>query len=187
MFRILAALFALNFILLLTDGFYESGGGIQTTTLDVAITEVSTTITANTTGFASNQTIRINNEDILVTSLDATHFYTSTPYRGWNDTEIDSHAAGALIYTPGSSLINDMMNFDITTTETGGGASGDSEGSVVSIDEDFWGRSIPKMFYWNYGIFTDNDLNIIRYFLMGVCGILTAIIALNMLPFVNFG
>lgn len=188
MFRVLAALFLLNIVLMLTDGIFDAGGGVQATELTADLSATGTIIyVEDTEGFAAgNMTITIGLEDIIYTSKDSTHFYTNAALRGVHGTEAASHADGDLVYTPGAALINEMLNYDITTTETGAGASGEAEGSVVSVNADFWERGLPKMFTWNYGIFNNGDLVIIRYILMGLCGILTAIIALKMLPFINF-
>lgn len=188
MFRVLAALFVLNIIMMLTDGIFDSGGGIQATQLNGAITETSTVITVdNTTGFAdSYKTITIGFEDIKYVSKDETHFYTTLDNRGYNDTEIDSHPDNAIVYTAGAAMVDSLMDYDITTTDTGAGASGEAEASVIQTDESFWKTILPRMFLWDYGIFENGDLKLIRYILMGICGILTAIIAIKMLPFVNF-
>lgn len=186
MFRILAAIFMLNIVFLLTDGIYESGGGIQATALSADLTAVATTIgVVSTDGFSSdNKTISIGDEDIYYITNTALTFNNCV--RGYNDTEATVHSAGDIVYDRGASLVNELMGYDITTTGTGAGASGEAEGSVVSTDESFWSDTIPKMFFWDYGFF-NGQLEIFRYLLMGICGILTAIIAMNMLPFVNFG
>lgn len=188
MFKLIAALFLLNMILWLTDGIMDSGGGIQATQLDGAITETSTTITVDdTTGFKdAYATITIGLEDIYYTSKDSTHFYTALVYRGYNNTEAAEHVDDSLVYTPGAALIDSMMDYDITVTETGAGASGEAEASVVTTSSEFWTQGFPKMISWNYAIFENGDLKIIKYALMGICGILTVIIAMKMLPFINF-
>lgn len=187
MFKLLGALFVLNIIFLLTDGIMDNGGGVQATQLNGAITETSTTITVDdTTYFTSgNKTITIGGEQIYYTSKDATHFYTALGYRGYNDTEAAAHADGTMVYTAGAAMVDSLMDYSITTTETGAGASGEASGSVVTSKPDLWTEVLPQMFFWKYGIL-EGDFFIIRYVLMGLCGILTAIIAMKMLPFVNF-
>jgi len=182
MFRLLAAIFALNFIFLLTDGIYEGGGGVQTTILDGDLSAVAVIITVDSTdGFAdADKTVRIGTEDVFYTGTGATTFTGCV--RGYNDTIAVTHDDGDLLYDRGAGLVNELMDYDITTTAV----TGEVEASVVSEVESFWGDTIPTMFLWDYGFF-NGELAIIRYFLMAICGLLTAIIAMNMIPFINFG
>jgi hypothetical protein len=186
MWRIIAFLFLLNLIFLATDYSSDETGGINTTKLTADITKTTVSIPVQSTaGYPSgNATITIGQEDIFYTSKDATHFITATTYRGYGQTVPAIHDSGSLVYDMYTGSVNKMLNYDITTTETGGGAGGTASASVVSSDDSVFNTVLPNFFTWNYYVLNSNEIGqFIRTILLTICGILTVIIGWNMLPF----
>ena len=178
MYKLLAFFIALNFVLLITDGAYEDTAAFQTAYLTSNIDSDDTTIPVDSTdGYAAkDKTITINGEDIYYTSKDATHFYlTSATLRGYNETTPANHLTGAIVYNRGSSLVNELVDYDVSST-----GSTASDASVIDVTWKFATRTVPKMISWNYAIF-NGDLVIIRYFLMMLGAALTLVIGLSML------
>ena len=186
MWRIIAFLFLLNMIFLATDYSSDETGGINTTKLTSDISSASIIIPVqSTSGYPSgNATITIGQEDIFYTTKDATRFYTAIIYRGYGQTEATSHSTGALVYDMYMSSVNKMLSYDVTTTETGGGAGGTASASVISSKDTVSDSVLPNIFTWNYYVLNSNTIGqFARVILVTICGILTVIIGWNMLPF----
>lgn len=186
MWKLTVALFLLFIVFAITDGMMEGGGGVQATKLNGAITEESTIITVDDASYfaSANKTIIIGSEMIYYTSRDDTHFYTSIEYRGYNDTDIETHNDNANVYTVPASVVNDMFgNVSVFLHEIGD-TTQVAESSPV-LGRDFWIKTFPKLLTWDFSIL-GGDLVIVRYCLMGASILLLALIAMKMIPFVNF-
>jgi hypothetical protein len=136
---------AITFFLLalLAFGLYmavlNGGGGVADTTLTATISTNDTTIpVVSTTGFLSSDYIYIGNEEILYSSNNATAFLGCT--RGYGQSEVATHAAGAAIYTGEVSSINQALGFNIGQVITGWGPL-----CIIIIPVNFLTMTIPRM------------------------------------------
>lgn len=123
---------------------------------NVTEAEVASIEVASTEGFLSADYIIINEEKILYTATDATHFLNLT--RGHDDTKAAAHTAGTMIYTADASAINSALGFSVAATS-------DSMGlwAVVTIPFFFLTRTLPHIVMMNFNFLTGN-LAIIGWF-----------------------
>jgi len=141
----------------------QGSGGISTTELNGAIDEDDATIIVNSTvGFPNIDFIIIDNERILYAGINPPAYDRFTGCtRGYGGTEATVHSDEAHVYIFESSMINQMMGYNITAVM-------DEGGILMSIR---LGRAILSLLVNAIGIqftFLGTELALFSYFYMAM-------------------
>lgn len=142
------------------DAFFK-GGGAATSMLAFPVTTSDVSIAiVDTTGFADQDIVNIDDEDIRYTSIVGNSLTGCT--RGYNSTTAAIHNTGTYVYTMDTGTINKALGFDIASSSVGSGAF-----SVLIISAQFLVKVIPNVVLWNFAFF-EGQLVYLRYILMAV-------------------
>jgi len=163
--RLIAGFLVFYILNVFLNGIMEGGGGMNTTRLTAALSEVGTTITvANTNGFLRADYVTIGDEDMRYVSRTATTFTVATDGRGYNGTDAVEHAANAKVYSRSSSIVNGMIGFNVASTST---SVGGINFGIALLQ--FMNKSLPMLITWDFAHFRVNEwLQLLRYFFIAM-------------------
>lgn len=92
----------------------QGGGGLLAQPLTAAVDDDDVTLSVpSTKGFLNIDSVQVDNEKILYSSITATTFAVSQ--RGYNGTTATSHSKGAKVYTMEAGLVNSMAGYRIAS------------------------------------------------------------------------
>jgi hypothetical protein len=127
----------------------SDGQGMAASRLTVNLNSTSTSITvASTTGFLTADTLTIEDEKIVYTSIDSTHFLNCT--RGYDGTIAKQHVINSkgiypMVYSPESSIINDALGFSPGAISAVNGFT-----AIVTVPLNFFTRTLPNVLTFNF-------------------------------------
>jgi hypothetical protein len=148
-----AAGFTMAFVMMQIISFNVEGqGGLAatSTTSTISITEVSVINVTSTGGFLSVDYVVIGSEIICHTGRTGTTFTGLT--RGCRDTDAQTHAAGVRVYNETTSVMNQVIGFNIAETMSTSGPI-----RVVIMVPRALMHAVPKLIQWDYS-YLEGDL-----------------------------
>jgi len=129
----------------------EGYGGLAATSLTSTIALDAATVPVTTTsGFLTPDYIVIGDEAICYTTLTASSFTSLT--RGCRDTEAQSHVAGARVYNETTSVMNEVVGFNIAETMSTSGAI-----RTITMVPRALLHAVPRLVMWDYS-YLEGDL-----------------------------
>ncbi|KKM21597.1 hypothetical protein LCGC14_1633800 [marine sediment metagenome] len=129
----------------------EGYGGLAATSLTSTIALDAATVPVTTTsGFLTPDYIVIGDEAICYTTLTASSFTNLT--RGCRDTEAQSHVAGARVYNETTSVMNEVVGFNIAETMSTSGAI-----RTITMVPRALLHAVPRLVMWDYS-YLEGDL-----------------------------
>ncbi len=123
----------------------EGEGGLAATRLTSAmsIAEVSVVNVASTNGFLTEDYFVVGSEIICHTGRTGTTFTGLT--RGCRETDAQTHAVGSRVYNEATSVVNQVVGFNIAETMSTSGPI-----RVVIMVPSALMHAIPKLIQWDY-------------------------------------
>ena len=129
----------------------EGYGGLAATSLTSTIALDAATVPVTTTsGFLTPDYIVIGDEAICYATLTASSFTNLT--RGCRDTEAQSHVAGARVYNETTSVMNEVVGFNIAETMSTSGAI-----RTITMVPRALMHAVPRLVMWDYS-YLEGDL-----------------------------
>ncbi len=143
----------------------EGGGGIAATQLTQDLTAGGVTMNVrNTTGFLKAGYVRMGDELVRYSNKATTTFTVATGGRGWDGTEAGVHYAGKKVYSPGASVINSALGFNVMST----GATTATINIPIFVWSFFF-NTVPKLITWDFPHFkTIPELALLRYVFLAI-------------------
>lgn len=138
--------FIMAFVMMQIISFNVEGqGGLAatSTTNTLSSTEVGAINVASTSGFLTNDYVVIDSEIICHTGRTGTTFTGLT--RGCQETSAQSHAAGTRVYNEATSVVNQVVGFNIAETMSSSGPI-----RVVIMVPRALMHAVPKLIQWDY-------------------------------------
>ncbi len=129
----------------------EGYGGLAATSLTSTIAYDAATLPVTTTsGFLPSDYVVIGEEVICYTSITATTFTSLT--RGCRDTAAQSHVLGSRVYNEATSVLNEMVGFNIAETMSTAGAI-----RTITMVPRALLHAVPRLVLWDYS-YLEGDL-----------------------------
>jgi len=156
--KLIVAFVLAFFLCTLVEVVYQGGTSLGSTVVVTAIDEDDTAVTVKSTqGFSPAGLIEIGQETISYNGTTATTF--TNLGRGYGDSDADSHAVGAQVYTPSTSSVNAALGFSVISSGSSLGIT-----DIMMFPIKFATKTAPKVVSWNYDFLKDNDVGqLIRY------------------------
>ena len=154
----------------------QGGGGIVSTVLAEPITANSTSIpVVSTSLFADRDVLRINNEKIVYSSKNATHFFVHT--RGYSGTLAAAHEVGRRVYSEEAGVLNDAMGYNLGLTIETGGMWG-----LIMMPINFFTKTLPHLIWLNVNFLATPELSFIALFWFAAGIALLVTLAIQIAP-----
>jgi hypothetical protein len=116
-------------------GFYHGIGGMNSTVLTAPMTTTDTTAAVQSTGgFLAFDSITIGGETMSYTSKDLTDF------KGLSRSDGIAHNIGDMVYNQQSSLLNNALDYNISTVSSSAGGYG-----ILIVPIKFFTTTLPNL------------------------------------------
>ena len=154
------------------------GGGVVSTVLAEDVSANATFIPAtNTTSFAPQDIIEVDDEQMIYTSKNTTGFFVPAEYRGYLSSSPAEHEAGARIYTAETSVLNSALGFNIMVQVQTGGTFG-----IITLPINFFTQTLPHLVMLNVNFLQSPSLQYIAIFWFAAGIALLVTLAIEIAP-----
>ena len=137
-------------------GIIAGGGGVATTDLTATVSSNQTYLPVKTTtDFLDEDYVVVGQEKIFYTSKNSTAFLSCT--RGYGNTTVSEHLAGARVYTATASAVNNALGFNMVAVQDEWGWA-----AIIAVPFMFFTRTVPQIIRMSTNLLT-GDLAIISW------------------------